>query len=175
MFHDSPPHQPPVKKRKLSDTPNGMNGVHGNPVTGMKAVAAPPGPPPPVQPVQVSNMAVSAVTVKGSFCAQPLRPSGPPPKELLDANPYGIVQSKNGQFVWCDACSSWFDFHSFNSHLLSSLVCFECAMSIITVGFVRLRNGQKHKKNINGFALRKVIKHWQSVRTKVVDDITKHS
>ena len=78
-------------------------------------------------------------------------PSGPPPKELLDANPYGVVHMAGN--VWCDACNRWFDLHCFDSHL----------------------QGKKHKKNIEAFSFRKVLKHWQNIRTKVVDDFTRYS
>jgi len=53
-------------------------------------------------------------------------------------------------YVWCDACNGWFELHCFDSHL----------------------QGKKHTKNIEAFSFRKVLKHWQRIRTKVVEDVT---
>ena len=35
---------------------------------------------------------------------------------------------------------------------------------------MKYRSGKKHKKNIEAFSFRKVLKHWQKIRTQVVDE-----
>eukprot|EP00485_Elphidium_margaritaceum_P013116 CAMPEP_0202694576 /NCGR_PEP_ID=MMETSP1385-20130828/8401_1 /ASSEMBLY_ACC=CAM_ASM_000861 /TAXON_ID=933848 /ORGANISM="Elphidium margaritaceum" /LENGTH=697 /DNA_ID=CAMNT_0049350445 /DNA_START=418 /DNA_END=2511 /DNA_ORIENTATION=+ len=75
-------------------------------------------------------------------------PTAPPSSELLEANPYGVVYT-NG-YVWCDPCHQWFEVHIFDSHL----------------------QGKKHTKNIQAFSFRKVLKHWQSVRTDVLHELS---
>eukprot|EP01083_Nonionella_stella_P063385 164717_1 len=102
----------------------------------------------PIKKRKLNEENTIAVPTVSNSASTPM-PSGPPPSELLDANPYGIVHM-NG-YVWCDACNRWFQILCFDSHL----------------------QGKKHRKNIEAFSFRKVLKHWQNIRTKVVDDVSK--
>ena len=133
--------EPPIKRRRFSDHP---------PTIAANAANAPP--------------AVSAIpSTTPSLLPMP---SGPPPAELLNANPFGIVH-KDG-YVWCEACNRWFEIHCFDSHLLVNFVI-NLSYFLVICYTVPYRQGKKHKKNIEAFSFRKVLKHWQNIRTKVED------
>lgn len=146
LFHDGSPEQPPVKKRKLSETPstptsaitaNGANVVNGTtvatvPGVTVQGVAGPlSGSAAPMTPGSLVTASATTTTAPGSDVAVTLlplpatpatipMPSGPPPKDKLDANPYGLVYMDG--HVWCDACNKWCEVHTFDSHLLSPCI-----------------------------------------------------
>lgn len=71
----------------------------------------------------------------------------PPPSTFVQEIGDGIadVYYENGN-IWCNVCSRWIDIASYVAH----------------------QRSKKHEKNIESFAFRSVIKHWQTIRTQLI-------
>lgn len=115
--------EPPVKRRKFSEKPpSPQNSVDSNSKNNSNDPSPSTSTSTPPATTNVGTTSIATTNVPTAIAPSGLNnnpspmPSGPPPKELLDANPYGIVHM-NG-YVWCDACNRWFEIHCFDSHLL---------------------------------------------------------